>query len=37
MSPNFIGPELEKTGKLTKDKNVNKKKETEESKVDNVE
>ena len=23
MLPNLIGPELEKTGKLTKDKNVN--------------
>ena len=29
MSPTFIVPELENTGKLTKDKNVNEEKETE--------
>ena len=37
MSTNFIVPELYKTGKLTKDKNVSKEKETEYPKVDNVE
>ena len=37
MSPNLIDPELERTGKLTKDKNVNQEKETEESKLDSVE
>ena len=37
MYPNFIDTELEKTRKPTKDKNVNKEKETEESKVDTVE
>ena len=36
MSPNLIGTELEKTGKLTKDKNVNEGKETKDSKEDNV-
>ena len=45
MSPTFIGPELEKTGKLAKTKSVNEEKETAgsneeketvESKVDNV-
>ena len=35
MSTNLIGPELEKTRKLAKDKNVNKEKEREESKVYN--
>ena len=33
----MIGRELDNTGKLTKDKKFNEEKETEESKVDNVE
>ena len=37
MSPNLIGPELDNTGKLAKDKIVHEEKETEETKVDNVE
>ena len=37
MSSNLIGPDLDKTDKITKDKNVNEEKETEESKVDNAE
>ena len=46
MLPTLIGPELENTGKITRDKSVNKEKETAdyneeiktaESKVDNVE
>ena len=37
MSPNLIGPDLEKTGKITTDKNVNEEKVMEETKVDNVE
>ena len=36
ISPNLIGTELDKTGKITKDKNMNEEKETEESKVDNI-
>ena len=31
MSSNLIGPELEKTGKITKDKNVNEEKEKRKS------
>ena len=37
IPPTLIGTELEKTGKLTKDKNINEEKETEESKFDNFE
>ena len=37
MLPNLNGPELEKTCKLTKFKNVNEEKETVESKLNNVE
>ena len=37
MSSTLIGTELEKKGKLTKDKSVNEEKETAESKVYNVE
>ena len=37
MSPNLIGPKLEKTWKLTKDKNVIEETETEESELDSAE
>ena len=37
ISTNLIGPDLDKRGKLTKDKNMNEEKEIEDSKVDNVE
>ena len=37
MFTTLIGPELENICKLAKDKNINKEKETEESKVDNIE
>ena len=36
MSPNIIGPDLEKTGKLSKENKFNEEKEMEESKVDSV-
>ena len=37
MSLNWIGPELEKTGKLTRNKNVNEERETGVSKLNNFE
>ena len=37
ISPILIGNELDNTGKLTKDKSVNQEKETDESKIYNVE